>query len=173
MVHSGFYFAANSVWSPMIKLMGRLWKAGDVVWVAGHSLGGAMATLAARWVVAEKYDVAGVFTFGQPRVGDNDYADNYPLDDIHYRFVNDKDFVPQVPYRWMGPGVYYKHVGKPYIFDADGNLSRAEREWNSLVRDFASDMLVRGPGAARLPVYNFEDHALERYIERIEAALAE
>jgi len=169
-VHSGFYYSMNSVWADMIKRLGKLWQTGDVVWIAGHSLGGAMATLAARWLAYEEYDIAGVFTFGQPRVGNNAFADNYPLYDVHYRFVNNKDFVPQVPYRWMGPGIYYQHVGKLYHFDEDGNLSRSDRTWNELVEDFTEDIMLRRPSAGR-PEFGFADHAITRYISKIEAAL--
>lgn len=47
------------------------------VWVTGHSLGGAMASLAASYIVASgvvpSTDVK-LVTFGQPRTGNKDFA---------------------------------------------------------------------------------------------------
>ncbi|PIO61477.1 triacylglycerol lipase [Teladorsagia circumcincta] len=47
------------------------------VWVTGHSLGGAMASLAASYIIAEEgvpSTSVKMVTFGQPRVGDYQYA---------------------------------------------------------------------------------------------------
>lgn len=170
-VHEGFYGAANSVWAEMVRLLGKMWQRGDTTWVAGHSLGGAMATLVARWLKYREYDIAGVHTFGQPRVGNNAYASKYPPGDQHYRFVNNKDFIPQVPYRWMGPKIYYEHVGKLYHFDKNGKLSRSDKKWNELVADFADDLQLRSPKEGK-PDFGLAEHAIEKYIGRIEAALA-
>ncbi len=52
------------------------------VWFTGHSLGGALATLAAG-----RYERAPeVYTFGAPRVGDGEHVKS--LDTPVYRFVN-------------------------------------------------------------------------------------
>jgi triacylglycerol lipase len=168
-VHEGFYNAATSLWDGLIKHLGKNWQDGDKVWVTGHSLGGAMATVMAKWLAHQKYDIAGVHTFGQPRVGDNTYADNYSPDDVHYRFVNNKDFVTHVPYRWMGPGVHYKHVGKVQLFDADGNLTKSDKDWDDLAEDFTDSMSIRSPlPKAKMPDFGFQDHPIAKYIKRIE-----
>ena len=47
------------------------------IWVTGHSLGGAMASLASAWLayynIAPRKNII-LYTFGMPRVGDYDYA---------------------------------------------------------------------------------------------------
>uniref|UniRef100_A0A914QD67 Fungal lipase-like domain-containing protein n=1 Tax=Panagrolaimus davidi TaxID=227884 RepID=A0A914QD67_9BILA len=46
--------------------------------IVGHSTGGAMASLAAVTIAASRIayaQVVGLFTFGQPRTGDKDFAD--------------------------------------------------------------------------------------------------
>lgn len=43
------------------------------LWLTGHSLGGAMATLAAAWLAERKIPFSGAYTFGQPRVGDDNF----------------------------------------------------------------------------------------------------
>ncbi|ETN72237.1 triacylglycerol lipase, partial [Necator americanus] len=47
------------------------------VWVTGHSLGGAMASLAASYIVAAKLVPAAnveLVTFGQPRTGNKEFS---------------------------------------------------------------------------------------------------
>ncbi len=172
-VHRGFYTSANSIWTPLVRYLNATWEPDDTVWVTGHSLGGAIATLIARWLQKIDWEISGVYTFGQPRTGDEDYAAAYPLGDVHYRFVNDRDIVPQLPLPWMGPNVSYKHVGIPYKFDAAGDLQRGERGWSALSLDFARSMLTSGIGSASagLVDFNFEDHRLKHYIEKIDAYL--
>jgi len=71
------------------------------VWVTGHSLGGAMASLASAWlsynnVVDRKKIIS--YTFGMPRVGDYDYALHHDrLVNNSWRVVNDDDAVPHFP----------------------------------------------------------------------------
>jgi hypothetical protein len=173
-VHAGFYHSANDLWEGLFNHLDKTWKRGDVVWLAGHSLGGAMATVMAKWLAKYNYDIAGVHTFGQPRVGDNEYFDAYSPDEGHCRFVNDKDIVAQIPMRWMGPGIHYKHVGKLQLFDEDGNLTRSDRAWNELAEEFATSMLIRAPlPRVRMPEFGFEDHRIRYYIEKIEDYLKE
>lgn len=77
----------------------------QAVWITGHSLGGAMATMAAARLVGEGVlppeQIGGVYTFGQPRVGDKlfatAYQDAYELGARHFRVVHDNDVVTRVP----------------------------------------------------------------------------
>ena len=47
------------------------------VWLTGHSLGGALAILCAYQFARQQLPVAGVYTFGQPRVGNATFAAAY------------------------------------------------------------------------------------------------
>uniref|UniRef100_A0A1I7Z274 Lipase_3 domain-containing protein n=1 Tax=Steinernema glaseri TaxID=37863 RepID=A0A1I7Z274_9BILA len=71
------------------------------VWVTGHSLGGAMASLCAATLAhlgqvdTQKLKL---MTFGQPRVGDKTYADAVNAQLLYaYRVVHNRDIVPHVP----------------------------------------------------------------------------
>ena len=79
-VHAGFQDAYASVRkqliSHLIKLRTkyeRMWRHVEVE-ISGHSLGGALSTLAAVELEALGFRVASVSTFGSPRVGDQVFA---------------------------------------------------------------------------------------------------
>jgi len=71
------------------------------LWVTGHSLGGAMASLASTWLsynsFAPRRNII-LYTFGMPRVGNYDYALQHDqLVNNSWRVVNDNDIVPHFP----------------------------------------------------------------------------
>ncbi|KXZ49775.1 hypothetical protein GPECTOR_19g226 [Gonium pectorale] len=77
--------------------------AGWHVLLTGHSLGGALATLAAYELAKEKKDHGRLFdislyTYGAPRVGNQAFAEDFDarVTDA-WRMVNPKDVVPRVP----------------------------------------------------------------------------
>lgn len=79
--------------------------------IAGHSLGGAMATLSLRFF--DNSDTQ-LYTFGSPRVGDKNFAKN--TNDRFkkiYRFENSFDIVTALPPQKVMTGFpEYKHVGR-------------------------------------------------------------
>ncbi|CAD5208090.1 unnamed protein product [Bursaphelenchus xylophilus] len=71
------------------------------IWVTGHSLGGAMASICAAQIAFDLPKEAHrilLYTYGQPRVGNRNYADfvdrNIP---VAYRVVHYRDVVANVP----------------------------------------------------------------------------
>jgi len=64
------------------------------LFITGHSLGGALATVATK-KLSFKHGMAGCYTFGSPRVGDEEWMDNIktPI----YRLVNSADPVTMMP----------------------------------------------------------------------------
>ncbi|RCN51599.1 triacylglycerol lipase [Ancylostoma caninum] len=84
------------------------------IWISGHSLGGALATLAASFLVQSKYiddpNKVKLVTFGQPRVGDKEFAEAFDDQDLYvYRVVHWRDLVPGI----LKPG--YQHQGEEVI----------------------------------------------------------
>ncbi|TKR87338.1 hypothetical protein L596_011749 [Steinernema carpocapsae] len=80
------------------------------VWVTGHSLGAAMASLAAGTIVAEGVvpdSQLKLMTFGQPRTGDKEYA-HFIDSRISYKFrvVHAQDIIPHMPFKLIWG---YKH----------------------------------------------------------------
>ena len=89
LVHSGFAKALDRVW-PHLKV--RMREAGGPLFFTGHSLGGALANLAAaRW---EGEGTA--YLFGAPRVGNADFG--HSCEDLElWRVVLGADVVPGLP----------------------------------------------------------------------------
>ncbi|VDO84081.1 unnamed protein product [Heligmosomoides polygyrus] len=71
------------------------------VWVTGHSLGGAMATLAASYIVAANLVPATsveLVTFGEPRTGNKDFSAAHDKQLAYsFRVTHWRDIVPHVP----------------------------------------------------------------------------
>lgn len=103
-VHSGFAAAFAQVSDRLDAILARRTRK-QRLWLTGHSLGGALATLAAAHIGSEAID--GLYTFGSPRVGDAAFTAVLPSRS-HIRFVHRDDWVPQIPPEFLG----YVHRGK-------------------------------------------------------------
>ncbi len=118
-VHAGFQRGLQEVWDELCAALAPVLAqepASPGVWLTGHSLGAALATLAADRALQERsFPVRGLYTFGSPRVGDAAFArrvDHGPLKSRAFRFVNHLDIVPRVPPPWG-----YRHAGRLCYFD--------------------------------------------------------
>jgi hypothetical protein len=101
--------------------------------ITGHSLGGALATIAAmdlesgnhdpdrKHIIQKKVDVKSVYTFGSPRVGDGVFAEIYAerLGFKTYRLTHGRDVVPSVPNTLLG----FRHVPTEVYEDRNGNIT--------------------------------------------------
>jgi hypothetical protein len=97
-VHKGFRKALDSVWDEIEKELSQLICP---IFYTGHSLGGALATLAAA-----RFAPRAVYTFGSPRVGNEAFASSLQDVPIH-RVVDNKDAAALLPPEAMG----FRHVG--------------------------------------------------------------
>ena len=100
-VHAGFAEALDIVW-PDIEA--ELKKVDVPLFYTGHSLGAALATLAAF-----KHAPRATYTFGSPRVGKAKFAAALQGAPI-FRIVDDLDIVTTVPLEAMG----FVHVGSEH-----------------------------------------------------------
>lgn len=118
-VHRGFKNAFDEVWEELFAYLTALQHGGRTIWITGHSLGAALAILA-----ADRFGkVQGVYTFGSPRVGNRRFKENYSI--RTYRFVNGADIVTRVP-----PAGFYEHVGEPRFIDPKGSIHTKPAEGN-------------------------------------------
>lgn len=122
-VHSGFLEGFQSVLPQLEARARHLLESGSSsrVWITGHSLGGALATVMTAWILEKMekeptwadFPLAGLVTFGSPRVGNEEFVDRFDSAiDIqvvgHMRFVHGNDIVTRIPV------VGYEHVGDTY-----------------------------------------------------------
>ncbi|RGB41695.1 Alpha/Beta hydrolase protein [Rhizophagus diaphanus] len=93
----------------------------------GHSLGGALATFSALDLIqkvpelAKKNEKVFLATFGQPRVGDENFAKYVDENLVAIRSIVRGDIVPRLPTSWTIPFIgSYKHFGEElYINNPD------------------------------------------------------
>ena len=154
-VHRGFKDALDEVWEDVLKWLNEQKR--ESVFFTGHSLGGALATLAAsRWNTITTH----LYTYGSPRVGGRKFVKSF-LSSDRYRFRNNNDIVTRVPFEILG----YKHVsgdgGKFIYFNVDGNVSKRFSRW------YMFKQWLKGTlrGFTKLKVDGFSDHSIEAYYQ--------
>lgn len=128
--HHGFRDALETVWE---KIRAQLLKLEGKVFLTGHSLGGALATLAACRMLNDdelKGRVAALYTFGSPRVGTEGFEQNFEKDGktlFHARVVNGDDLVAQVPPAFsIWPFPRYCHVGTRFGIKEGGQIEQGK-----------------------------------------------
>ncbi|TWU49467.1 lipase family protein [Rubripirellula reticaptiva] len=102
-VHRGFVGAFQDVESQLLELIEL--NPGKRLVITGHSLGGALAVVAAaEW--SGRINVNSVFTFGQPAVGKGNFVPfmTNQYGERHLRVVNDDDIVAMVPPTFVHTG---------------------------------------------------------------------
>jgi hypothetical protein len=166
-VHSGFANAVEEVLPYVQRLLPSSARTKSFC-VTGHSLGGAMATLASVRLANAGYKIRAVYTYGSPRVGDRIFRHFYHWP--NYRFVCGNDLVPHLPFRWC-----YKHVGHPRLLDHHGNLTEEKAAWKAKKHALAAhakriQRKHRHKTEDNQECSDFDwlaDHYLERYLDAI------
>uniref|UniRef100_A0AC34RGB6 Fungal lipase-like domain-containing protein n=2 Tax=Panagrolaimus sp. JU765 TaxID=591449 RepID=A0AC34RGB6_9BILA len=113
-----FFNGFNMIWNAGMKndfITLKNQYPGYKIWVTGHSLGGAMASICASTIIGTKLAPANnvyLYTFGQPRTGDKDYSSKH--DSLGFaatnRITHHRDIVPHIPTEnFKG---YYHHMSE-------------------------------------------------------------
>lgn len=110
-IHRGFYsYFIERHRDPVKILLNANPQYKNIVFT-GHSLGGAIATIASVYFGTEYNRNIYCVTFGSPRVGNKKFAKTFKHIVVKsYRFVNKADIVTKLP-----PPKLYKHVKTKYI----------------------------------------------------------
>lgn len=132
-VHEGFQDALFPVVISIVSAIYKFNPSGSKnIWITGHSLGGALAVLMTAMLSIEKIAVRGLYTFGAPRVGNQNFAEQLEanISGVNFRVVNQGDLVPHVPFEAQG----FYHAGERIIFNADGDRiqGNTDEEWKRL-----------------------------------------
>ncbi|MCL6512419.1 MAG: lipase family protein [Anaerolineae bacterium] len=126
-LHKGFYNALSQVYQSVRSEVRSRRTNNQKVFLTGHSLGGALATICAyRFQKVGGVPVAGVYVFGAPRVGDIGFANAYNnlLKDKTFRWVKNLDFASTLPDYAPPPlpTTRYHHVGSLNFIKANGAI---------------------------------------------------
>jgi len=157
-VHKGFIQAYKSVATEIERSVAKL--DGIPLYITGHSLGGALATVATQHLEANpafRDQIAACYTYGSPRVG-NDQFDREFKSAI-YRVVNTTDVVTIVPLLAMG----YIHVGDVRF------LLRTKGEFRRAIPIIRRISFFLGAGLLGLFKPWVKDHAIVEYRHKLEA----
>ena len=151
-VHRGFARAIDRVWQDVERRLDRLDKP---VLYAGHSLGAALATLAASRRPPET-----LYTFGSPTVGDADFAATL-ADIVVYRYVNCCDIVCRLP-----PGLY-DPLGRLRYIDSNGRLGETEESDSDRLQARVAHFKRMAGQWDKVWVRDLADHSAVNYVKAL------
>jgi hypothetical protein len=181
-VHGGFYRNVRAVWPPIVEALETLKP--EWMFFTGHSFGGALALLAGALLAdyAEQSHprgygllwpkLKGIFSFGQPMVGDEVFAASYAasVGEKLTRFVYAHDIVPHLPPKT--PAFAPAHLGVEYRAPDGTKWTRESGATGALadllggnliaVTAWIKDQIGLAPKLA-LP-YSWSDHAPNNYV---------
>jgi len=149
-VHVGFKDELNKLWPAITVSLANI----DTLYVTGHSLGAAMATIAASRIQTK---VIALVTFGSPRAGNREFVNSLSV--THYRVQNNCDDVTKVPFLLMG----FAHHGTHKYMNFDGEF-RDLTAWQQIKDMVRSRLKARSKGQKFIGVF---DHMMENYIAKL------
>ncbi|MCL6271685.1 lipase family protein [Sansalvadorimonas sp. 2012CJ34-2] len=185
-IHSGFYQAFRDIRKDIEGSLQGLKKNGYPLYLTGHSLGGALALMATKYLADNS--VGACYTFGSPRVASISFSDSIktPI----YRVVNASDGVPRIPpahmtsvlsgilevikipyisqwlIRWLDSVSGYRHHGDMrYLTGCRPDYSDLQLLHNPPIIDRAVRMLKRMMDVSMsVPI---TDHSIETYSAKL------
>lgn len=175
-VHQGFKEGLEEIWFDLLNHLNQLQTAKPerTFWFTGHSLGAALATLA-----ADRYgSVQGLYTFGSPLVGDDAFTNDFQVKNT-YRFVNNSDFITSIPYRIPFPRIpipqislirisltnifrRYQHVGQLKYINSESEIVDNPNPFDTLldsVQGQIKNLFNWKEQIDQIPVAYLTDHA--------------
>ena len=127
--HRGFVMGAGSVIQQVMDRV-TIWQQahpGLPIFFCGHSYGGALARrLALSCKMRNPYCIVWLYTYGEPRGGDRQYAElcNHHLAGHSFRIRNEEDIVTvsPVPLLWPQRIAGFYHADQLHMFTATGQF---------------------------------------------------
>ncbi|MBD3674359.1 MAG: lipase family protein [Planctomycetaceae bacterium] len=157
-VHRGFWESLRSALKAdqgLIEYLSDATADGTDLFLVGHSLGGALATLMAAFLANGSWPQPTVYTFGSPRVGNVGFATLYDrYVPATFRYVNDQDAWSRLPLP-----LRFRHVGELFFIDEKLEIharpSFWQYAWNRYIRALTPLSWLRN---------GLGDHAMLRYV---------
>ncbi len=158
-VHRGFKAEVDELWPMVCEDIARTVNVKKKLWICGHSLGAAMATIMSNRCECDSLlnNPEELYTYGSPRVGWPTYVKSFGV--IHHRWKNNNDIVTTVPPTFLG----FRHCGELHYLNAFGNY-RKPTGWQ-LVKDKLRGLWL---GIKKGQVDSFSDHSMDNYIAYLE-----
>ena len=148
----------DKVWVTLVNILKKR-NSKLPVFVTGHSLGGAMATICCSRLEDEFNDELCLFlyTYGSPRVGDKKFVDGLCVP--HVRFQNNNDVVCKIPFWVMG----YRHHGDLQYINYYGNIRKM-----SWWQRFKDSWRGRGKALKKFQLFDgMYDHSITGYADKL------
>jgi hypothetical protein len=152
--HFGFHRAWKHIAADVRDWLDDVLAEGGEIILTGHSLGGALAEVAA-FDLAGRYPVSFVAAFGSSRIGGPDMRALYEerrdcrgalLHERTWHITHSDDTVPRLP-----PNRHFVHVGKGYLLSNAGHLREGQR---GSIYDSYFRLVDRGVGLSG-PLFGF------------------
>ncbi len=168
--HAGFIKALGMVDAEIQESISTLLEDAPnrKLWITGHSLGAALATL---YAVRHPEHVEAIYTIGSPRIAGRKLADSLSESLPLYRIVNDNDLVARLPTPPL-----YRHIGSTYFITTEGELvvdPGAMDKWKDhlrghkkLITRIWTENWSEGKFGA-IPSDYFVDHSPRLYVEAL------
>ncbi|TQV98414.1 lipase precursor [Cordyceps javanica] len=155
-LHHGFKNAFSTVKDAVeYTVKSELRKPEQKAWrvvVTGHSLGGAVATIAAAYLRARGI-ACDLYAYGSPRVGTEEFAHLVTNDNnFSARITNGNDVVTALPWFSVFQPGYYAHIFPEYWYK-DGQLATS-RGYETAVTKCSSKEECAGPTCGRADIFN-------------------
>jgi triacylglycerol lipase len=163
----GYDVAAAAVWPDVKALVEKAAGPGGKVFLAGHSLGAALAALIAHRISTDSVaDVEAVYTIGMPRPGRHAFAAAYDAQRLGmrtYRLVHGQDLVPTVAPAFLD----FRHVGRFLHCQRGGKFDPAQ-----LTPDTSSDDpgFVAGVSQELSGLWHGPEATIRTQVERLKLA---
>jgi triacylglycerol lipase len=159
-LHTGFQNTIGNVWTSIKTAIENRPASEQPIFFTGHSLGGALAIVAASRAALE-LNIQGiaVYTFGSPRTGGTKFFGDYTplLGDSTFRLIDGTDIVPTVPpplsggYRHVGHAIQCKTDG---IFDAQTPIMAPNQNKPELVESAIQSALADSGAIANFQIFH-------------------
>lgn len=155
-VHAGLNHAAIALWPQLENVLSD--QVFETLWFAGHSLGGAVATLCSQRCLVSPLPIqpAELHTFGSPRVGTRAWASALTIP--CFRWVNHLDPVCQLPSALAG----FVHAGEEQYLTEYGQLRNPHGFQRTAEQLRALGNSLRGGSETQ-----FREHLIAGYVEKL------
>lgn len=166
LIHEGFGKALCLAWDKITDSLERNVPPDCPLFITGHSLGAALASLAASLL-----QPCATYNFGSPRVGDDEFCATLSGGNV-FRVVNNRDIVttlpPPLPFHHAGKLHYITHEGALLVNPDDDAVAR-----DRLKRDRVSFLCVDWEKLFTDAPEPFADHAPVNYVAHLERLACE